>query len=106
MNTSELIAVIITSVFASGGFWSFLQTRMQKKDDRKEELRNISAGLMYLLRKDLIDRCEKWLDEDHVPLHEWDSIRAEHQVYNKLGGNSDVDARFALLEDKIRDQMI
>ena len=106
MSTTELIAVIFTSVFASGGFWSFLQSRMQKKDKRNDELKNISEGLMYLLRKDLIDRCEKWLDEEQVPLHEWDSIRAEHQVYKKLGGTGDVDSRFALIEDKIRDQMI
>lgn len=101
-TTYKIVALFITSVFASQGFWAYMQYKASKKDKRKDDLKTLSQGVMFLLRKDLIERCDKWLDEPHIPMHEWDSIRKENEVYQTLGGNGDVKMRMALMEDKIR----
>ena len=113
-NTSDMIITIITIVFASGGFWSYLQSRdvlnrKSKEDKIKtqseiiDSLELLKTGTMYMLRNDLLNRIDRLLeiDAEEISLKTVDNIRAEYNTYRKLNGNSDVVTRWELLMDKI-----
>lgn len=113
-NTSDMVITIITIVFASGGFWSYLQSRdvlnrKSKEDEMKtqseiiDSLKLIKTGTMYMLRNDLLNRIDRLLeiDADEISLKTVDNIREEYNTYRKLNGNSDVVTRWELLMDKI-----
>lgn len=113
-NTSDMIITIITIVFASGGFWSYLQSRdvlnrKSKESEKKTQseiiysLELLKAGTMYMLRNDLLSRIDGLLeiDADEISLKTVDNIREEYNTYRKLNGNSDVVTRWELLMDKI-----
>lgn len=113
-NTSDMVITIITIVFASGGFWSYLQSRYflnrkSKEDEMKtqseiiDSLELLKTGTMYMLRNDLLNRIDRLLeiDAEEISLKTVDNIRAEYNTYRKLNGNSDVVTRWELLMDKI-----
>lgn len=113
-NTSDMIITIITIVFASGGFWSYLQSRdvlnrKSKENEKKTQseiiysLELLKTGTMYMLRNDLLSRIDRLLeiDADEISLKTVDNIREEYNAYRKLNGNSDVVTRWELLMDKI-----
>lgn len=113
-NTSDMVITIITIVFASGGFWSYLQSRdflnrKNKEDKMKtqseiiDSLELLKTGTMYMLRNDLLNRIDRLLeiDAEEISLKTVDNIRAEYNTYRKLNGNSDVVTRWELLMDKI-----
>ena len=112
-NTSNMVITIITIVFASGGFWSYLQSRdflnrKSKEDKMKtqseiiDSLELLKTGTMYMLRNDLLNRIDRLLeiDAEEISLKTVDNIRAEYNTYRKLNGNSDVVTRWELLIDK------
>ena len=113
-NTSDMVITIITIVFASGGFWSYLQSRdflnrKSKEDKMKtqseiiDSLELLKTGTMYMLRNDLLNRIDRLLeiDAEEISLKTVDNIRAEYNTYRKLNGNSDVVTIWELLMDKI-----
>ena len=113
-NTSDMVITIITIVFASGGFWSYLQSRdflnrKSKEDKMKtqseiiDSLELLKTGTMYMLRNDLLNRIDRLLeiDAEEISLKTVDNIRAEYNTYRKLNGNSDVVTRWELLMDKV-----
>lgn len=105
MDINDIIA-LFGVVLASNGLWGYVQYKAQQKAAKKSGRSSLEKGVMFLLREDLIRRCDHWLQPDlEIPLHEWDSIRAEDAVYKDLGGNGDVAERIELLEEKVRRQL-
>lgn len=115
---TDMLITIFTVVFASGGFWSYLQSRdvlnKKKKEDEvktqkeiEQSLELLKVGTMYMLRKDLISRIDALLDTDVdvIDLKVVDNIRVEYEAYRKLNGNSDVVSRWELLTDKINNHI-
>lgn len=115
---TDMLITIFTVVFASGGFWSYLQSRdvlnKKKKDEEvksqqelEQSLELLKTGTMYMLRKDLIHRIDELLDTDVnvIDLKVVDNIRTEYETYRKLNGNSDVVSRWELLADKINNHI-
>lgn len=95
----ELLVGIVVAVFASTGFWQLVLYKAQSKDKKKTAT---ERALMYLLRQDLIGRCDYWLDKDHIPINEWTSMVAENEIYHELGGNGDMRERMEALEEKTK----
>lgn len=91
------VAGIILAVFASSGFWQLVIYKVQRRDKRKTAA---EQALMYLLRQDLIARCDYWLDKESIPINEWTSIVQENQIYHELGGNGDLKERMDELDEK------
>jgi len=100
MEIWQYILTIFGAVIASGGFWTFIQSRMTKKDMRTKLLLGIAhdrilyLGIMYINRghitKEELVNIQKYLAEP----------------YYKLGGNSIVETvmsrvlKLPLKEDK------
>lgn len=77
----ETIVTVLVAVIASGGFWTFLQSRLNKNDYKTKMLiglahdRIIYLGMTYIKRGDITkDEYENLHDYLYVP-------------YEKLGGN-------------------
>ena len=96
-DVMETIAGIVIAVFASSGFWQYVLYKVQKRDRGKSA---VDRALMYLLRQNLISRCDYWLDLDSIPINEWTSIVEENAIYHELGGNGDLKGRMDTLEAK------
>lgn len=115
---TDMIVTIATVVFASSGFWSYLQSRdvlnRRKKEEQIESQKElvesinlIKTGTMFMLRNDLLKRIDKLLDAnvEDIDLKTIDNIRVEYNTYRQLNGNSDVVTRWELLMDKINNHI-
>lgn len=115
---TDMIVTIATVVFASSGFWSYLQSRdvlnrrkkeeqMESQKELVESINLIKTGTMFMLRNDLLKRIDKLLDTsvDDIDLKTVDNIRVEYNTYRQLNGNSDVITRWELLMDKINNHI-
>lgn len=94
---SGTILGVIVAVFASSGFWQYVIYKVQSRDKKKTAS---EQALMYLLRQDLIARCDYWLDQESIPIGEWTSIVEENDIYHELGGNGDMKERMDALDEK------
>ena len=93
----DVVIGIAVAVFASSGFWQLILYKVQQRSTKKTAL---DLAMMFLLRQDLIARCDYWLDRDHIPIGEWTSIVEENRLYHDLGGNGDLKERMESLEEK------
>ncbi len=64
-------------------------------------------GLLYNLRKGYFADCERLLDPDYViTFDDFTQICADHNLYNRLGGNHQGDIYFKAIEDKYHHQVL
>lgn len=87
--------------FLVGGVLAWLLSLYKHK---KKEHGCLEKGMMYLLRKDLIERCDALLSESYILSQEADSVRAENTIYHALGGNGDIKSRMERIEHKLDTQ--
>lgn len=72
-----------------------------------DNLGTLKKGLLTLHGKEFKSECRELLDPDHIITYEeFESILREHTVYNSLGGNSDGDELFKLVEKKYQSSII
>ena len=78
---TQLVATIVTSIFASTGFWALVQQIM----DRKSASREMVLGLG---RDKLLSKCHEYLDAGWISVEELaDLEKYLYTPYKKLGGN-------------------
>ena len=100
MTTAQIIITIITAVFASGGFWAFLTSRMQAHDDQREDRETMKAALLGLLHDSLVAECEKYIDRGSITVKEFEELtRYKWKPYKKLGGNGTAEALMESVKD-------
>ena len=83
-----MIVTIIVAVFASTGFWAFINRVMQRKDEKSPD-RQMLLGLAH-------DRicylAEKYIERDGVTRDEYENLHDYlYKPYKALGGNGTVD---------------
>lgn len=69
----------------------------QKEDDISTALKE---GMAILLRHQLYDYYNIYVNEDSIPKSDWDEIDQTHKAYNKLGGNHMGDRLYDELRSK------
>ena len=83
---TELIIGIIAAVFASQGFWSWLQYRNRKKSSEAQ----LMMGIGYTK---IIDICEKHIENGCIDAGELKELTDYlYTPYKAMGGNGTVDA--------------
>lgn len=87
----EVIVSVIVAIFASNGFWQYLQTKTNKKDVKTE-------AILALLHDKLYYLCDKQLSENNITVDELENIECLYQPYTKMGGNGTVE----LLYEKVK----
>lgn len=84
---TDIIVPIIIAVFASTGFWSFLQARFQKKDEANDKL-NMLIRLNVGIAHDRIHAlCHEYISRGSVSDDEMDNLTDIYEPYRALGGN-------------------
>ena len=78
---NEQITTIILSVFASSGFWAFLQYLLNKKDTRTEMLIGLGHDRIVYLGT-------KYIDRGYITAEEYENLYEYlYRPYEKMGGN-------------------
>ena len=78
---SSTVVTIILSVFASSGFWAFLQFVMSKKDAKTEML----IGLGH---NEIVKQCNIYIEKGYISADEYENLYEYlYKPYDKLGGN-------------------
>ena len=81
----EHITQIVLAIFASTGFWAFVQALVLKRMDRRSAER---AALLGLLHERLVDQCEVYLDKGYISEGQYrDLDEYIYKPYRALGGN-------------------
>ena len=81
------------------------QTEALKKSDDAihEDIDSLRDGMLSIQGRNFKNDCHKLLKADHViDLKEYEQVLADHIAYNKLGGNHEGDALFAMVEAKYK----
>ena len=67
----------------------------------KQEFDIIKKGVLSVQKRDFKKMCKELLEPDHkLTLEEYRICNDEHDIYNRLGGNSDGDTLFELVQKK------
>ena len=97
------------------------QQLQQQVNDLKTELDNtqnkisaindetsaLKAGMLSMQGKEFRASCSALLEENHViTLDEWEEIDADHEAYNRLGGNHKGDSLFELVKKKFENSLL
>jgi len=62
--------------------------RLHKKVKKEFcELKSLKKGNQALLRSEIIRTCEKYADQEWVPLYGLENVLALYDAYHELGGN-------------------
>lgn len=77
----ETVIAVVCAVIASGGFWTFLQSRLNKNDYKTKMLIGLAHDRIIYLGMTYIKRGEITKDE-YENLHDYLYV-----PYEKLGGN-------------------
>ena len=96
MISGPLLTTIVS--FVAGGALTALVAVIKSRKKRDDYL---AKGMKFLLREDLIRRCDHWIGRGHIPVSEWASIQEENGIYHGLGGNGDLKTRMDVLEHKV-----
>lgn len=75
------ITAIVLAVFASSGFWAFLQYLLNKKDTRTEMLIGLGHDRIVYLGT-------KYIDQGYITAEEYENLYEYlYRPYEKIGGN-------------------
>lgn len=81
---AEAVITIVCAVFASGGFWTFIQKLMDKRSKEKKYEREIILGMA---REKIIRWGNELIDKKNVSLLEFQDFSNYCNAYFGLGGN-------------------
>lgn len=81
MTWYETLATIVVAIFASTGFWSYIQNRQKKKSDETKLL----MGIGYTK---IIQQSEKYVARGYVSTDEYHELyHYLYEPYHNMGGN-------------------
>ena len=91
MTTEQIVAIIVT-IFASTGFWSFLQSRFQRRDEKEREKNKAESAETQMIKGLGHDRIcylgECYLEKGYITKDDYENLHDYLYVpYKKLGGN-------------------
>lgn len=76
----SLITTIVVSIFASTGFWNFLQYTSQRRNRAEDMLLGLAHDKIYEL-------CKRYIKRGSISHQGLDNLIHLYNPYHKLGGN-------------------
>lgn len=80
----ELILPIVLSVVASTGFWTFIQSLINNRKEKKSVER---AALLALLHDRLYYLMQGYIKEGEITADEYENVECLYSSYKSMGGN-------------------
>ena len=90
--STETVIIIVTAIFASTGFWSFIISRFQRKDqkeDKKDDQMKLQSKMLKGLAHDRICYlAEEYIKRGQLTRDEFENLHDYlYRPYKELGGN-------------------
>lgn len=80
-----MVVTIVCSVIASSGFWSYIQKKRDKKDDKTDLLIGLAHDRIVYLGM-------KYIEQKYITQDEYENLNDYlYKPYKKLGGNGSGD---------------
>lgn len=101
MEKVNVVVTIVIAIFASTGFWSFIQKIYENHKKKGEESveRQALRGLLY---RSLIDQCSKVIDRGSISIKEYQELKKyTYDPYKKLEGNGIAEELMERVKDLI-----
>lgn len=81
----DTLITIIVTIFASGGFWAFLQYYLQQKSKARSAEQRLIMGLAF---KEIIELCEFYLKRGYIERDEYKELNHYlFEPYQEMGGD-------------------
>jgi len=82
---NDTIITIVVAVFASGGFWAFLQTWLANRSRSKTAEQKLILGLAF---RQIIELCDYYINRGYIDTEEYKELSHYlFEPYQQLGGN-------------------
>ena len=78
------ILTIVTVVFASTGFWTFLNSYIERKTRKRSDL---EEGVLALLHDRIYELAKAYLAKCSISDGDHKNLDVMYKVYHKMGGN-------------------
>jgi len=89
MDRLEFISIIVGAIFASGGFWAFINAIYQNRSKKQNALVKLMLGLGH---EKIIELGLKYIERGYVTKDEYeDLVKYLYAPYIELGGNGTVE---------------
>ncbi len=86
LSLSQIISIIgLPSIFTILG-WVYKRIK-----ENEEQTKSVKLGIQALLRSEMIDTYNKWLDKGYAPIYARDNFENCYKQYHKLGANGVMD---------------
>lgn len=97
MTFTEFILSLILSVFASTGFWTFVNYRIQKRDKNKDALTRLMLGLAH---DRIIEQATRFEERGYITEDEYGDFKKYlYDPYIELGGDGTAEK---IYEDNVK----
>lgn len=85
METSEIIIAVASIIFASTGFWAFLENRMSTQKKAKNATNKMLIGLAH---DRILYLGQEYIKRGNITVDEYDNlVNYLYEPYKALGGN-------------------
>lgn len=81
---NNYIIPIIVAVFASTGFWQFVNAQVEAKKKKKSDETELIIGLAH---DRIYDLCRHYISRGDITTSEYDNLMYLYRPYHKCGGN-------------------
>lgn len=98
MEIAEIIVAIVVAIFASTGFWTFVQTVYQQKSKKNKAERILLIGLA---RSEIIRQGNELIEKAEVTHQEYKEYEDFCNAYLELGGNGGGKAKYEEVLKKV-----
>lgn len=95
------ISTIVVKIFHYFELWRKRKNKEDLNQKIIDSIKNIETninfigeGIKTVLADNLNRKCRFYLDNGFIPEDEFDEFVKEHEAYNKLHGNSTIDAKY------------
>lgn len=81
----KTIVTLIVAIFASTGFWSFIQNRLDRKDAKTKMILGLGHDRLKYL-------CEHFINQGWISSDDYEDLyKYLYQPYRQMGGNGAVE---------------
>lgn len=95
------ISAVVVKIFHCFELWRKKKNKEDLNQEIIDSIKNIETnvnfigeGIKTVLADNLNRKCRFYLDNGFIPEDEFDEFVKEHEAYNKLHGNSTIDAKY------------
>ena len=82
---NESIITVTVAIFASGGFWAFLQAWLTSTSKKKNAEQKLILGLAF---RQIIELCDYYISRGYIDTEEYKELsRYLFEPYQQLGGH-------------------